>query len=118
MEAESNANDLKQQVVQYCRDFLGDVWSKIDKNEIIYKEIGGGFQNINIFCAIPYHVKQDDVPQKVIVHLYGKDFTGQQSVKFCGEAAETVIIERLSQLNLVPKLFGVFQGGRIEEFIE
>ncbi|RWS07266.1 Choline kinase alpha-like protein [Dinothrombium tinctorium] len=33
------------------------------------------------------------------------------------ESAQAIIVEKLSQVGLAPKLYGVFNGGRIEEYI-
>ena len=64
-------------------------------------------------------------PAEVLLRLFGKHL--QQPTSNSEESSEyfiaalvleNVIFTLLSERNLGPKLYGVFAGGRLEEFIE
>ncbi|RWS01111.1 choline/ethanolamine kinase-like protein, partial [Dinothrombium tinctorium] len=60
-----------------------------------------------------------DNKKRLIVKFYGNELSESfDAVSFKGEAAEAVIVYRIQKVGLGPKVFGFFDGGRIEEFIE
>lgn len=53
-------------------------------------------------------------PRKVMVRLFGKIIGSNADVV----VTDQVIFALLAEKSLVPKLYGVFTGGRVEEFVE
>lgn len=58
--------------------------------------------------------KEEAKPQQVLIRLYGQTH-GEGALE--NLITESVIFTLLSERKLGPKLYGVFPGGRIEEFI-
>lgn len=56
----------------------------------------------------------DDEPNKVVARFYEQY---HEEEAFEALLTETAIVTLLSEWKLGPKLYGVFPGGRIEEFI-
>lgn len=58
-------------------------------------------------------------PEELMVrfHYANDEETNLYDLKFTGEAGETLIFHILSKMNFGPKLYSVFNGGRIEEYI-
>ena len=60
----------------------------------------------------------DDHPSKVLIKLYGGKLIGPDvPYRTLTEAGEVLVCYTMGELGLGPKLFGVFKGGRIEEYI-
>ena len=58
-------------------------------------------------------------PRKVIVRKYGGNIIcNMETLKPLSKTEELVLLSELRRRNLAPKLFGFFEGGRIEEFID
>lgn len=67
-----------------------------------------------------YHVKLrknglEAHPREVLLRLYGQSHGDNNSRQLLIQ--ESVIFALLSERKLGPKLYGVFSGGRIEEYI-
>lgn len=62
---------------------------------------------------------KSDVPSKVLVRLHGSEFVGDQGdMIVVSKDALPLIGEILHQKGLAAKIYGVFDEGRIEHFIE
>ena len=60
-----------------------------------------------------------DATEKVIVRLYGNESAVKTFfTAFIPELHEVVVSQTLSLLGLGPKVFGIFEGGLIEEFVD
>lgn len=58
-------------------------------------------------------------PTKALLRLYGGKLIDSDSVfRNGGEAEEVLVFHAMSQLGYGPRLYGVFAGGRVEEFID
>lgn len=74
------------------------------------KYFSGGTINTILLCTLADTFKPiDEEPTRVVFRIYCKADTGI--------IAETVIFSILAQKNLGPKLYGIFDEGRIEEYI-
>ena len=105
------ADDLsKERALDLCSSHLQGSWTEdcIDLNAI-----DAGFVNRLFLC----HNKKSN--EKVLIRLYGgktsKDFSIMRNFGLEGE----VLISHLMHVNGIgPGLLGVFDGGRIEEYLE
>ncbi|RWS18528.1 choline kinase alpha-like protein, partial [Leptotrombidium deliense] len=79
-----------------------------------------GFGNKSYYCSIKncneLKTKVDE-HEEVIVRVFESDLYSKYSIKFSGEMAEPMIMERLSKIGIAPKVLGVFNKGIIVEFI-
>ncbi|KAI1304234.1 Choline/ethanolamine kinase [Halotydeus destructor] len=96
-----------------CSQFLTGNWALTDSIEV--KVLTGGHFNVLILCELPERLcNQATVPWKVLVRF----ITGVNPYSTIGEAAEALLFRTLAEAGLGPKLYGVFEGGRLEEFID
>ncbi|RWS07037.1 choline kinase alpha-like isoform X3 [Dinothrombium tinctorium] len=111
---------ITERIHKVCSDFLSGKWSEVKASDIEIKPIEMGVSNRVFAVSLPKWVKSSkNEPMKVLVRFYGSEFTGKGNrYKFVGEVTEAVVFSLLAERNFGPKLFGIFDGGRIEEFIE
>jgi hypothetical protein len=75
----------------------------------------GGLSNLLYYCSLPAGcpVLQGE-PSRVLLRFYGQ-LHGERALE--GLVTEAVIFTMLSESQRGPRLFGVFPGGRLEEYI-
>lgn len=61
-----------------------------------------------------HYLPTKEVPDRVMLRIYGQLY-GERALE--GLITESVICTLLSESQRGPRLFGVFPGGRIEEYI-
>lgn len=74
----------------------------------------GGLSNHLFLCSLPStHTPLKGEPSQVLLRMYGQlhDDEGDSKV------TDSVITMLLSERKLGPKLYGIFPGGRLEEYI-
>ncbi|RWS18056.1 hypothetical protein B4U79_03990 [Dinothrombium tinctorium] len=115
-----NASTICERIHKVCSDFLSGEWSKVKASDFEIRPIEVGKSNRLFAVSLPKAVKTSKrEPSKVLVRFYGNEFTGEGNrYKIVGEVVENVVFCLLAERNLGPKLYGIFDGGRIEEFIE
>lgn len=95
---------IKGKVVELGIDFLGEQWKNVTKNQVKISENMGGQSNYL------YHVTSS-VPNVtgflLRIHRQAQDLVFKDTVPFA----------ILSERKLGPKLYGFFDGGRLEEFL-
>jgi hypothetical protein len=75
----------------------------------------GGLSNLLYICSVADKViTKPSEPRKVMVRLFGQ---------IIGTNPEVVIVDQvvfalLAEKGLVPKLYGIFTNGRVEEYVE
>ncbi|KAJ8886040.1 hypothetical protein PR048_012246 [Dryococelus australis] len=75
----------------------------------------GGLNNFLYLVALPSSCKPlSSEPSQVLLRLYGQ-IHGEQVLESL--LTESVIFTLLSERGLGPKLYGVFPGGRLEQYI-
>lgn len=104
--------EVTETAASICRGYLNGAWKKITSGDITVKKLCGGLSNWLFIVSLQ---KEAVSPKHVLVRLYGQTH--------CEDALESVITESviftlLSERKLGPKLYGVFPGGRIEEYIQ
>lgn len=81
---------------------------------MVFKSVSGGLSNLLYYCSLPEtHTPLVGEPSQVLMRMYGQ-IHGEGSDS---TVTESVICTLLSERNLGPKLYGVFPGGRLEEYI-
>ncbi len=75
----------------------------------------GGLSNLLYQCSLPEKLKpQDDEPAKVMLRIYGQIIRENPDTV----VTDSVIFSALAEKNMGPKLYGVFTGGRVEEYLD
>ncbi|CAG2107954.1 unnamed protein product [Medioppia subpectinata] len=106
---------MKKKGLDICQKFLHGQWENITTNEIIVKPISGGYSNQIYYCSLPEGREPVvNEPKHVLLRMYGIGTTipGDDY-----KVTDSLITLLLSERGLGPKLYGVFPGGRLEEFI-
>ncbi|XP_035220910.1 choline kinase alpha-like [Stegodyphus dumicola] len=69
--------------------------------------------NLLYYCSLPEtHTPLVGEPHQVLMRMYGQIHEGAEA-----KVTESVIFMMLSERKLGPKLYGIFPGGRLEEYI-
>nr|XP_039266596.1 choline kinase alpha-like [Styela clava] len=113
-EALSERLEIHDEAYQLCKEYLKGPWESVPKHEFRISLLQGGLSNKLYICRIPdrYGNSGSQCPCIVILRIYGliiKDFTAQ--------IQESVVFSILAERKLGPKLYAVFPGGRLEEYI-
>jgi len=73
----------------------------------------GGLSNFLYYCSLPAtHTPLNGEPSQVLLRMYGQLLDGNDA-----KVTDSVITMLLSERKLGPKLYGIFPGGRLEEYI-
>ena len=73
----------------------------------------GGLSNLLYLCSLPStHTPVTGEPSQVLLRMYGQLLDKNDT-----KITDSVITMLLSERNLGPKLYGIFPGGRLEEYI-
>jgi hypothetical protein len=109
--------DITTKCLKVCSQYLGGSWSAVNEEKLTVKRITGGFTNQLYFCGLPQNfITLSNEPKEVAVRFYGKKWFGIYSGN---ERLNDLIIDLLTSVhNLGPKLYAIFEGGIIEEYIE
>uniref|UniRef100_A0A914VE19 Choline/ethanolamine kinase n=1 Tax=Plectus sambesii TaxID=2011161 RepID=A0A914VE19_9BILA len=104
--------EIKRRAHLICARFLGGAWKTLAVNEMCLSRIKGGMSNMLFLCRLPeHHPPLRDEADKMLLRVYFNPEIESHLV------AESVIFTLLSERHLGPKLFGIFSGGRLEEYI-
>lgn len=106
---------MRDRAYRICRDYLHGAWKLITPHEMVIKQISGGLSNLLYYCALPAsNPPKATEPSEVLLRIYGQ-VHGEDALE--SVLAESVIFALLSERRLGPRLYGVFPGGRLEQFI-
>ena len=95
-------------------------WSDLKEEDIEVSKISGGYSNTLWLCQ-KSSGHQSCSSEKLIIRRYGGNMVKDSSdwAEFINtEVTEVMIFYHLSVTGIGPKLYGVFSGGRVEEYIE
>lgn len=90
-------------------------WRQFGPSDFYVEEVSGGLTNKLYKCYIePSKARMlpEDTPSKVLVRIYGAG-----TEVFFSRENENLIFQKFAEMNIGPKLYGLFEGGRIEEFM-
>lgn len=105
--------EMRDQAYRICRDYLSGSWKSISSSDMVFRSVSGGMSNLLYYCSLPEtHTPLVGEPDQVLLRMYGQIHDGTEST-----VTESVIFMMLSERNLGPKLYGIFPGGRLEEYI-
>ncbi|CAG2178785.1 unnamed protein product [Oppiella nova] len=105
---------MRDKAYEICRTYLSGQWDNISANDMVVKTISGGYSSQLYYCSLPdTHEPIDNEPRDVVYRLYGEAVDGDDY-----KVTNSLITMLLSERRLGPKLYGVFAGGRLEEYIK
>jgi len=130
-------------VLSLCRDFLGGPWESATINDFKYTCLNQGFgnrlfvceivrdecqhsrqQQNTIGCVTQLQNRRDDnktgesIPTRILVRFYGGNVLPKNNpIRSLNETTEVLVFHYLGVHGLGPKLYGSFEGGRLEEYI-
>ncbi|KRT83855.1 phosphotransferase, partial [Oryctes borbonicus] len=130
-----DSHEMKELAARICRDYLNGAWKSINSQNIGFKHISGGLSNLLYYISLPETAaktsalgttstafdsrrssQQDsEPPSNVLIRIYGQTH-GDRDMEHL--LTESVIFTLLSERGLGPKLYGLFPGGRIEQYID
>uniref|UniRef100_A0A7E4VKZ2 Choline/ethanolamine kinase n=1 Tax=Panagrellus redivivus TaxID=6233 RepID=A0A7E4VKZ2_PANRE len=104
--------EFKEKTHILCARFLSGAWKTVSLDDMKITRIKGGMSNMLFLCKLTEnHPPISNEPDKVLLRVYFNPETESHLV------AESVIFTLLSERHLGPKLYGIFSGGRLEEYI-
>ena len=103
----------KTDCLQLLQEQLPNEWKSVTEDEVVLEPITGGL--INTLYLITR--KSDNF--KIIIRKYGGGSWDNEHVrKFrIAEGCQAMVANEVSRLGIGPKVFNIFDGGRMEEFI-
>ncbi|CAL4121990.1 unnamed protein product, partial [Meganyctiphanes norvegica] len=106
---------MRDRAYRLCGEFLRGAWQRITPQELVVRPITGGLTNHLYYCGLPEnHTPHGDEPSEVLLRVYGRMHSEHDLQAIL---TESVIFTLLSERELGPKLYGVFPGGRLEQYI-
>ncbi|XP_074083262.1 choline/ethanolamine kinase isoform X2 [Macrotis lagotis] len=109
----SISREGERRASQWCREFLGGAWGRVQPDRVRVTPISGGLSNLLFRCSLPKDVGPvGDEPREVLLRLYGAILQGVDSL-----VQESVMFAILAERCLGPRLYGVFPEGRLEQYI-
>ena len=111
------ANDLeKERALHLCSSHLQGNWTSLTEDDIDLSAIESGFVNRLFLC----HNKKSN--ETVVIRLYGGKILIEASdysiLRHVGLEGEVLIFHLMHVNGIGPGLLGVFDGGRIEQYLE
>ncbi|XP_006816045.1 choline/ethanolamine kinase-like [Saccoglossus kowalevskii] len=104
--------DFVDKAYTWCRQYLRGPWARVEKHEFNVENFAGaGLSNYLYICSIPANKTQTG-PNKVLLRIHG-EILDDSSIAL----TESIVFSLLAERKIAPKLYGIFQGGRIEEYI-
>ncbi|KAJ6215424.1 hypothetical protein RDWZM_009924 [Blomia tropicalis] len=119
---------IEQRCLELCKSYIGGRWSLAKSvNDLKIERISGGFTN-QLF-HVQLDLKDNTEMVNVPVSVYGKNEPTDVAIKFYLEKHmknynpsdterlnDTIILTIMSQLDLGPKIYGIFNDGFIQGF--
>ncbi|XP_015783923.2 choline/ethanolamine kinase [Tetranychus urticae] len=109
---DSVSKSIRQHIFKLCSEFLSSAWS--NPENITIQRLTGGRSNRIYRCK----TSARDSANEVIFRFYGSDFLEGTEESKRSRTKETLISYIISEKRLGPHLIGIFDGGRIEEYIQ
>ncbi|XP_033117149.1 choline kinase alpha-like isoform X2 [Anneissia japonica] len=97
-----------------CREYIGGTWAKHSVKDFQIIPLRTGLSNYIYLCSLTSSQKLlKEEPRQVLLRIFGT------IIREDGDAAlsDSIIFSLLSERKQAPKLYGVFQEGRLEEYI-
>ncbi|CAG2174458.1 unnamed protein product, partial [Oppiella nova] len=116
----STPDDIKAKCFQLCVDYLGGVWSHISIDDIEVKRLSGGLTNQLYYCALNEDLRNSDEtePQEVAIRLYQDKHFNNWDNEGNERLTDVIIALIMSEKNLGPKIYGLFESGQIMAYYQ
>jgi len=110
------SDKVREKAFQLCKEYLQGTWKAIQPHQLVIRQISGGLSNLVFYVGLPPGSQPSGrEPSSILLRLFGELSAGPaQQYRLI---TETVVYTMLAERSLGPRLFGVFPGGRLEEFI-
>ena len=108
--------DIKEKCLKLCQDYLFGNWRRQTLDTIEVRRISGGLTNQLYYCSIIEKTAEEDVPQEVVIRLYGRKYFDSCENDGYERLSDVVIGLMVSETNLGTKIYGVFEEGQIQKF--
>lgn len=116
METPVQSEKVREKAHQLCKEYLQGSWKGVAAKQLDIRQISGGLSNLVFYVGLPGgEGRGHREPGCVLLRLFGE--LSQTAAHQYRMITETVVFTMLAERNLGPRLFGVFPGGRLEEFI-
>ncbi|KAF1761854.1 hypothetical protein GCK72_010113 [Caenorhabditis remanei] len=102
-ENEPDSDIILEKVIQMGTDFIGGEWKNVEKSQVNVNRIIEGQSNYI------FHVTSSTSSTPFLLRVHRQ----KDSHVF----TDTVIFSVFSERGIGPKLYGFFEGGRIEEYL-
>ncbi|CAG2178827.1 unnamed protein product, partial [Oppiella nova] len=111
-------SDIKDICLQLCSDYLGGVWPQVSIDDIQVKRLSGGLTNQLYYCALNEDLRNSDTtePQEVVLRLYEAKHFNNMDNEGNERLSDTIISVLVSEYNLGPKIYGLFESGQILKY--
>jgi len=108
----------KNRAIQLASRYVDSHWISLDENEVELSILSGGFSS-RMYLVEDISISKPNPIKKFLIRLYGgKLLIENDPIKpEGGEIKETLVFYAVGLAVLGPKLYGEFDGGRIEEFV-
>lgn len=116
METLVQSDQVREKAFQLCKEYLQGAWKLVSAKQLEIRQISGGLSNLVFYVGLPSsRLERGREPTCILLRLFGElSQTPEHQYRMI---TETVVFTMLAERNLGPRLFGVFPGGRLEEFI-
>lgn len=123
----STPAELASRCLAMCQAYIGGSWTLAkDASEVEVQRITGGLTNqlysVQLLDSVPSTRNEvyPNEPRKVAVKLFQKKLINP-SFGQCGESerlSDVVVLTLLSQAEVCPKVYGIFDDGFVQTFYE
>lgn len=94
--------------LKLAQDYIGGHWNEAAERDVALSVQKGGLSS-------RLYILQDSDGHRILVRLFGGKMVDQKHT--AQDAIQAIFMFKLGQLQLSPKVLGVFDGGRLEEYI-
>ncbi|XP_054157311.1 uncharacterized protein LOC128955663 [Oppia nitens] len=108
--------DIKEQCLQLCQDYIAGDWIRQTVETIEVKRITGGLTNQLYKCSIITPEANTTVTNIVAIRIYGIKWTENNVYEDNARLSDIIVSVMVSEKKLGPKLLGIFNGGEISYF--
>lgn len=118
--------DINKKCLDVVQSYLAGVWLKAaDETEITVSRISGGLTNqiyrVQLNDSVLKRVKETDVvetPTDVAIKFYMSKLIANYNKEDDERLSDTIVLTILSELGLGPKVYGIFAGGYVQEYVD
>ncbi|XP_037031603.1 choline kinase alpha-like [Bradysia coprophila] len=109
----------KVRALELAVSFVSDQWKTLSEDDITVNTFGGGYSDRLFIVEDVSKASNGNPIKKFLIRLYGGKLIEKDDIIKAGkcEASEGIVFFVNGVKGLGPKLLGVFDGGRIEEFV-